>query len=614
MTSDSAAGNDTSLSQPPEPLRSAVLAHQAGDLQKAYPLYRQFVADNPKNPTALQLFGVLLSQMQQYEPAIGLMRESLKLAPEQPEVANNLGNALLRAGNVDDAISSYRNAVRLRPGYADAQRGLAQCYMRTGQLDDALRTIEQTVQVHPQDAAAWMVFGNIRRARNEIDLAITAFEQALELRPDLAEAHHNLGVCLRLRHRSDEALQHYDAAQKLGIDGAALHHNRGNAYVDLQEPDQAIDAYRNALQKNAADLDTHRNLNMLLWQQGYVDDYLASYRDVLEANPRAEKFRSAYATALIQTGDCEKAEQVLRDGLQLSAEFSELKSLLAWSLEEQGRWEDALRMHTSAIATPDSVPNQLISYGRALLACGRPDDALKQIKPAAAAMPHNQRALAYLGLCWRLLDDERDAVLNDYDNMVRVYDVPVPGNYADTAEFNAALKKALSPLHFARTHPAEQTLRGGSQTSGNLFDRGEPEIQALLESLQHCIADYLARMPANSEHPLYSRRTGEYAIPASWSVLLQRDGFHTMHTHPLGWISSAYYVDVPKEIVDTDEYGGGLKFGEPDIDIGEKGAARRRIQPAVGKLALFPSYMWHGTVPFATDDPRLTVAFDVVPV
>src|SRR3546814_7949276 len=48
-----------------------------------------------------------------------------------------------------------------------------------------------------------------------------------------------------------------------------------------------------------------------------------------------------------------------------------------------------------------------ISYARALLACGRPDEALEHAKAGAAQMPHNQRALAYLGLCWRLLGDER---------------------------------------------------------------------------------------------------------------------------------------------------------------------------------------------------------------
>ena len=37
------------------------------------------------------------------------------------------------------------------------------------------------------------------------------------------------------------------------------------------------------------------------------------------------------------------------------------------------------------------------------------------------------------------------------------------------------------------------------------------------------------------------------------------------------------------------------------------------VRPAVGMLVLFPSYFWHGTVPFYSDQARLTVAFDAVP-
>jgi hypothetical protein len=33
----------------------------------------------------------------------------------------------------------------------------------------------------------------------------------------------------------------------------------------------------------------------------------------------------------------------------------------------------------------------------------------------------------------------------------------------------------------------------------------------------------------------------------------------------------------------------------------------------VGTLVLFPSYFWHGTVPFSGKQTRLTVAFDAVP-
>jgi hypothetical protein len=45
-----------------------------------------------------------------------------------------------------------------------------------------------------------------------------------------------------------------------------------------------------------------------------------------------------------------------------------------------------------------------------------------------------------------------------------------------------------------------------------------------------------------------------------------------------------------------------------------KNPVRRAIQPVTGRLVLFPSYMWHGTVPFHDKSARTTIAFDVVPM
>jgi uncharacterized protein (TIGR02466 family) len=290
-----------------------------------------------------------------------------------------------------------------------------------------------------------------------------------------------------------------------------------------------------------------------------------------------------------------------------------MQSLLAYTLENQGRWDQALQVHAAAVNVAGSMPDHRISYARALLACGRPDEALLQAKLGTVQMPFNQRALAYLTLCWRMLGDERDEMLNDYERFVRVYDVPVPKQFDNSAEFNERLAGVLRSLHVGKRHPAEQTLRGGTQTSGDLFLRPEPEIRDLVTSLATCVQDYVRSLPQHKEHPLLVRRSGSFDFAASWSVRLGRSGYHTQHVHPLGWISSAYYVQVPPEISASAAEGGGIKFGEPDIDLGAKGAARRIIQPEVGRLVLFPSYMWHGTVPFESEESRMTVAFDVVP-
>jgi hypothetical protein len=58
---------------------------------------------------------------------------------------------------------------------------------------------------------------------------------------------------------------------------------------------------------------------------------------------------------------------------------------------------------------------------------------------------------------------------------------------------------------------------------------------------------------------------------------------------------------------------GWLKFGESNLGLGGDDRPERFVKPVVGQLVLFPSYMWHGTVPFQSAADRLTIAFDVVP-
>jgi uncharacterized protein (TIGR02466 family) len=112
---------------------------------------------------------------------------------------------------------------------------------------------------------------------------------------------------------------------------------------------------------------------------------------------------------------------------------------------------------------------------------------------------------------------------------------------------------------------------------------------------------------------LRRRNQGAWTFNGSWSVRLRSSGHHRSHVHPRGWISSACYVELPDCMnkADTDE--GALTFGQPSILTTPTLSAEHVVRPGVGMLVLFPSYFWHGTVPFRSNQPRLTVAFDAVP-
>jgi hypothetical protein len=156
-------------------------------------------------------------------------------------------------------------------------------------------------------------------------------------------------------------------------------------------------------------------------------------------------------------------------------------------------------------------------------------------------------------------------------------------------------------------------LRNGSQTPDKLFGAGHDLVKRLQSRIREAITRYIADMKADGSHPLLARRSRDFGYTGSWSSRLRDCGFHTNHVHPEGWISSCYYVSLPPAVEDTQGRQGWIKFGEPALDVTLKDPIRRAIQPRPGRLVLFPSYMWHGTIPFRDAHSRTTIAFDVVP-
>jgi hypothetical protein len=99
-------------------------------------------------------------------------------------------------------------------------------------------------------------------------------------------------------------------------------------------------------------------------------------------------------------------------------------------------------------------------------------------------------------------------------------------------------------------------------------------------------------------------------IEGSWSVRLSAQGYNVPHTHAMGWLSTAFYVDLPPAGQMGPAPAGHIAFGAPPPELGLPLKPYRTIAPAPGRLAVFPSTMWHGTVPF-DDGERLVIAFDI---
>ena len=120
-----------------EKLKKAVSQHQNGDFENAALLYRQVLAEEPKNADALHMLGLLSYQEGQADEAVGLISRSLEINPEFSPAMINLGNALLATQNYSKAEEIFRRALAVQDPETGASLGLAICLFGQGRHDEA---------------------------------------------------------------------------------------------------------------------------------------------------------------------------------------------------------------------------------------------------------------------------------------------------------------------------------------------------------------------------------------------------------------------------------------------------------------------------------------------
>jgi len=480
---------------------------------------------------------------------------------------------------------------------------------------DAARTLLQQVNaISPAFGPAWEALSLVLGKLGDRAGSLAAARRGVTLSPQSYTAHHNIAQASMETGDYASAEAAYRASVALKPQSDAGWAGLGNALRHQERIDDAIEAMDRAVAANPSNVDAHRALNELLWQTGRGERYLQSFAHGIAVAPHHSALRTAFAQELLRIRRADEALRVLEPVGQHHPEAAQADDLRARAYGILGDVPRALAHHGFAVSRAPG--DTLIARNRVetLLKSGRHDEALSACETSLAAAPLDQGMLAMFTTALRLTNDDRLHRLADFQSLARVFVLEPPPGFASIESFNLALAGELRKLHTTRHHPLDQTLRGGTQTFGALFDRREPMVQLLRGQLEKAIARYIADMGEDGSHPLFARRMRDFAFSGSWSVRLSEGGFHTNHFHPMGWISSAYYVTVPEESRDSAAKPGWFKLGETNLDLGEHERIERYVQAQPGHLVLFPSYFWHGTVPFNTRSERITVAFDVVPV
>lgn len=451
-------------------------------------------------------------------------------------------------------------------------------------------------------AADWLESARAHRADQRMIEADKAMAAASALAPGdpliaflFAQSRYELGL---------PAASLFERARQLEPENREALRNQALALASEDRLEQGAALLAGAVREDPFWLEGHRILASLRWIGGQAEGFDDSFRQAARENPSHTGLWLGWFAAVAQHRDWPRARALLEEAQRYLPNSDALLSAWLFLAVESGDESETDRLLAATAGRQDDF--LAVARIRAAFRARQPERALAIALPLASGRIAGQ-VWPYISAGWRLLGDKRAGWLDGDPPYVAMADV---GLSAGELEELAAL---LRTLHAARRPYAEQSVRSGTQTDRNLLLRHEPLLRRAREALLEAVRNFVGSLPERDpRHPLLAPPRDRLKISGSWSVRLGPGGYNRVHSHPMGWISSAFYVTLPDPDQMGPPPGGYLQLGAPPPELELGLAPIKTIVPEAGKLVLFPSTLWHGTVPIQSGE-RMNIAFDIVP-
>lgn len=595
-------------------LQSAARLLQSGDLARARASLEQLLAAQPGLPDAYWLLAGVLMRSGDFTRAERAAATAIQLAPGNPSAHALLGEILGCQNRMHDAERALRQALKLAPTHLQAVSLLLRVLQSQERQEDLLRYTGELIGRGVSSPDVWLARAQALLSLKRMPEAADSFRKALALAPN--NVHARLGLAAAQIEMGDAAAAENGLGEliRAGEDGAEVRYTRARALLAQRRHEEAEAELRYAVAMRPDFNAAQTNLAELVWMRtGDSDAATADLDKALQARPGNFELRTFKSRLLEWAGFPDNALAELENGLARD----DANVALHIAAAQTAFKFDAVRALEHADKASRTAPNDpavLSARGCALLANGRAGEVLEIAERLLRMDPHDGHAIALRASAWRMLGDPRYAALYDYAQFVRPATIDTPPGWSSLPEYLRDLAAALHKRHVMQAHPIGQTLRTGTQVDLDLEHEPDPAIRAFAQAIDGPIRRYMQAIGSGND-VLRSRNADDYRITGIWSVRLRANGHHVNHYHPEGWLSSACYIELP-ETLGTRDHDGWIKFGESGIPTQPPLEAEHFVKPEPGLLVLFPSWMWHGTVPFSggEQDRRLSIAFDIVPV
>ena len=413
----------------------------------------------------------------------------------------------------------------------------------------------------------------------------------------------------------DQLINHYNAKkfQQLVEDGQKFVNQNSNSAIAWNllalghryngNTKAALKIYEDLLQLNPGNFLLSTNLGNLYMAMGKVSKAIECFEIAYEKDPKHVNNLEALAIAYQDTGSKDKAIETFKKVLELDQTKESARYHLARIFVNLESYEEAIEhFHKTNFGLSKSHLLECLYY------LGEKDKFYKHYKELIAnnnINPLMSSIGSHASIRFGVSNKENPFCSDPFAYIKKE-------NINDANELNEDLISSILKFHNSgESDPKSQPLlSNGKQSSGNIFLNQREDIQKLKGILNKKVNNYLMEFGKSNEG--FIKKWPETYSIYGWLVSINTGGSLAAHIHKEGWLSGSLYFKMPTKKTSNE---GNIVFSLDGANYPTDGKKfdKKSVDVNKGDLVLFPSSLFHHTIPFKSNEERVTFAFDIIP-
>lgn len=292
--------------------------------------------------------------------AIEAYKKAYALDAKSPVIGERLAEMYWKAQRTREAESEAKDILKRDPNDVPSRRLLGRIYLRSlgeanagnSQSETATKAIEQFREINrldPTDTESALWLARLYRLKNEHDKSEEVLRGILKTDPDNEQAVEQLTQLLMDEGKSEEAVSLLEGITQHSS-SPVLMDLLGDAYTQAHDLPKAETAYRKAAEMDPSELSHQRGLAQTLFSEEKYSEALKVYQKLSDLMPDDSDVYLRIAQIYREQHQLDKAEENLVKARQYAPGSLEVMYNEGMLYESQGRYEDAIRVLSDAVA------------------------------------------------------------------------------------------------------------------------------------------------------------------------------------------------------------------------------------------------------------------------